>query len=48
MILPQGYCGKFKNKDLTPRLPRLGLRCVLAATLANLLNATIAGILFAG
>jgi len=25
---------------------RLGLRCVLAATLANLLNATIAGILF--
>lgn len=27
---------------------RLGLRCVLAATLANLLNATIAGILFVG
>lgn len=27
---------------------RLGLRCVLAATLANLLNATIAGILFIG
>jgi CNT family concentrative nucleoside transporter len=27
---------------------RLGLRCVLAATLANLLNATIAGILFSG
>jgi CNT family concentrative nucleoside transporter len=25
---------------------RLGLRCVLAATLANLLNATLAGILF--
>ncbi|QOX78653.1 NupC/NupG family nucleoside CNT transporter [Trichlorobacter lovleyi] len=27
---------------------RLGMRCVLAATLANLLNATIAGILFVG
>jgi CNT family concentrative nucleoside transporter len=27
-------------------IARLGLRCVLAATLANLLNATIAGILF--
>lgn len=27
---------------------RLGLRCVLAATLANLLNAAIAGMLFAG
>ena len=27
---------------------RLGLRCVLAATLANLLNATIAGVLFVG
>lgn len=27
---------------------RLGLRCVLAATMANLLNATIAGILFTG
>lgn len=27
---------------------RLGVRCVLAATLANLLNATIAGILFVG
>ncbi|MBC7963870.1 MAG: NupC/NupG family nucleoside CNT transporter [Steroidobacteraceae bacterium] len=27
---------------------RLGLRCVLAATLANLLNAAIAGILFVG
>lgn len=27
---------------------RLGLRCVLAATLANLLNATIAGLLFTG
>jgi CNT family concentrative nucleoside transporter len=27
---------------------RMGLRCVLAATLANLLSATIAGLLFAG
>jgi CNT family concentrative nucleoside transporter len=27
---------------------RLGLRCVLAATLANLLSATIAGMLFGG
>lgn len=27
---------------------RLGLRCVFAATLANLLNATIAGVLFTG
>lgn len=27
---------------------RLGMRCVLAATLANLLNAAIAGMLFQG
>lgn len=29
-------------------IARLGLRCLLAATLANLLNATIAGVLFTG
>ncbi|HEY4744192.1 MAG TPA: nucleoside transporter C-terminal domain-containing protein [Desulfuromonadaceae bacterium] len=37
-----GELAPSRKNDVT----RLGLRCVLAATLANLLNATIAGVLF--